>query len=214
MSHPSFLALDRHALAPEPGEVEVHLRDCARCAEHVRAVLAPAVPFELPRPTAVRVRPSRSPRFLWAGGLALAAAAAVLLVAVMVPGLGNQEDGVRVKGGTPGAVLWVRRDGAVRTWQGERLRAGEEIRFEVAPAGFSHLAVVSLAGAPRILYEVGLSGRASTLSPAWRLDGTTPRDDLAVVLARAPPDEAALSSLLCRQTADSWCTRFTLELEP
>jgi hypothetical protein len=205
MTHPGFLALDRYALAPEPGELATHLASCPQCAQHVLAVQQPASRFEL--------GPRRPPRRL--GGprsLALVACAA-LFVALLLPRLRMGET-VTAKGANPAAVLWVNSGGAVRVWQGEHLRAGEAVRFEVAPAGFSHLLVVDVSAAPRILYEAAISGATPTLSPAWSLEASSTRDELAVVLSTSALTEADLPAVLCTQTPRSWCTRFTLEQEP
>lgn len=210
MNHPGFLALDRYALAPEPGPVAAHLERCADCARHVQLVQTAVTPsFELgPRPPA----PRRLLRFGKPLTVALMAAAALFLALLVPRQLGKET--ITPKSANPTAVLWVSHEGAVHVWQGERVHLGASVRFEVAPAGFKHLAVVDLSPSPHILYAASIAGSEPTLSPAWKVDASTSRNELAVVLTVAPIGDADLPSLVCHQSARAWCTQFTVEQEP
>ena len=118
MNHPEELLaayVDGALGDQERGEVEAHLRSCARCQEELElagrahAVLADLPDLDVPPGTVqvrpVRVlRPRRARRVRWAAGLAAAASIAAILTLVVV---GGNKPGGGVVGGAltaPGAV--------------------------------------------------------------------------------------------------------------
>ena len=202
MSHPSFLALDSHALAPSP-EIAEHVKSCEHCAAHLEALRQ--VP---PVPLAIGRRRPAITRYV-IGGLTMAAAM-LLIVSRSKPAAIIET--ITAKGGAPAVQLWVKRgDAKVRAWAGEPVRVGEAVRFEVAPAGFTHLTVVELKPSPHVLYEALVS--QPTLTPAWALDAQGESEDLAVLLTRQPWQPT--DSLRCESVgADQWCSRFSLHKQP
>ena len=97
----------------------------------------------------------------------------------------------------------------VIAWNGQAVRAGDSVRIEVAPAGFTHVTVFD-EHTRQVLYEARVPDDAPSLTPAWQLDGEAPSESLRVVLSHGPVDAVALQSSTCTRGADSLCTRFTL----
>lgn len=209
-SHPSFFALDAHALgAGEPGVAE-HVAGCQVCAAHVAAArvaspLPPAI-ASLERPAAA------SPWSGWRSfGFAFAALAAALLVTVLVrePQRGDETTAK----GLPAARLWWKHGEKTAEWRGEKLVAGDAVRVEVAPAGFARVTVFDEQSG-EVLYDARVDGGAPVLTPAWSLDGRAPAEKLRVVLSRAADKEPPAPGTACGGANDAWCTQFTLELAP
>ncbi len=199
MTHPSFLALDAHGVSADAA-ISAHVASCDQCAAHlVRLREVAPLPMQVIR---ARSKPSHLLRYVISGG---AMAAALVLILSWAP----SAEVMTAKGGVPAVQLWVKRDATVRPWAGEAVKPGEAVRFEISPAGFSHVSVVELMPSPHVIYEVVMSGSGPTLTPAWALDARGEREELAVMLTRAPirvPDGA----LRCEQNNDEWCARFSL----
>lgn len=209
MNHPSFMALDAHALVPD-SQIAVHLEGCAACASHIeRLHEVPPLPLAVVRETA---KPLKAPRRFTVTRYVLAAAVAAAVVVVMARKPLPPEV-ITPKGGRPAVQLWVKREMTVRTWAGEPVHPGESVRFEIAPGGYSHLSVLELSPTPHVIYAVALTaGASTTLTPAWALDAQGDNEDLAVVLTRQPLATDVLNTAArCQHDEEQWCERFTLQ---
>lgn len=197
MSHPSFLALDRHALEPQAA-VASHLEGCASCRAHVEAVQR-----ALPLPGWLEKPPVR--RRLWPGALALAGAAAALLL-TLTPAA---PPATTAKGG-PGVTVWLRRGSDVARWDGARaLRAGDAFRLELSGEGYAHAAVVRGA---EVLFRAPAPSRA-TMTPAWELDAEPGDERLLVVYSQQPLEGAQVPGLVGRRDAEVWSVELVLRKE-
>jgi len=204
--HPSFLELDRLALNTGAAETERHTASCAACAAHLRTIrLSPtAAPAWARRPSRPRIP------FLPTFG-ALAAVCAASVVFILVP---REDDAlaVRAKAAAPSVAVYVKRGDRVSLWDGlSPLQAGDAVRLEVTPSGYTHLWVttpVADAGArARVLYRGELPPAGTTVLPvSWRLDGDSGAEVLDVTLAKRPLDD--LESTV--PPTDVWKTRLVL----
>jgi hypothetical protein len=208
-AHPSYFELDCAALgAAREAATAEHLRSCAQCRSYVEA----ARPAEVvPTWVAELERARRKPRaWTWlAGGLA---AAAALLFVWLAPGSEPPYVGVK---GAPSALVYVHRDHATSLWDHTPLRAGDQIRLEVAPEEFEHVTV--LGGAARgaettLLYGGPVKPHQRALLPkAWQLDAVGDAEHLAVVFSRAELSAGAARALLrARDPAEVQVVRLTL----
>lgn len=207
MTHPSHLALDRHALGDHSADVARHLESCGDCRGHVAAVQV-----TLPRPAWLDGVDRKAPRWRWPA-LALGAALATSLVIAVRTAAPADDDAVRAKG-TPAATLWLKRGEQVTPWKDGPLREGDAIRLEVAPAGFSHLAVVSLGPTPKVLFATrpAPDGRTA-LTPAWTLDAEGTEEHLLLVLSREALTDEAAAHALGRRDADVFTIEYRLPRE-
>ena len=201
MSHPSFFALDAYVVDPRSGEVETHVKSCQVCAAHVAAV---RMPVPLPPQLEGLKAPERAP---WWRFAALGFAAATVMFSVGLVLTREQVQELTAKG-TPAAALWLNRDGKVIQWNGQPVHAGDSVRIEVAPAGFTHVTVFD-ENTKQVLYEARVPEGPPTLTPAWEFDGRSPSESLRVVISRGPVGFEPT----CASSADSFCTRFTLHRE-
>ncbi|MER2565395.1 MAG: hypothetical protein ABTQ32_32015 [Myxococcaceae bacterium] len=195
--HPSFLALDRHALGASTAEVATHVAACPTCRAHLDALLVPA---PLP-PRVLELRPSPPWwRVRWVQVLLPVAAALVLVVAFWSRAPSEE---VRAKG-TPTAIAWVKRGDDVSPWKGAPLVVGDSVRFQVAPEGLSRVTVID-GTTKTVLYEALV--KETTTTPAWTLDGTPGGDVVWVVLS----NDVVTPSIIERcEGAAVWCRRFDL----
>lgn len=207
MTHPSFFALDAQVLAPQEGEVKAHLATCAQCQAHL-AALRVVTP---PPPMLEGLHPPRPAAPAWWRFVALGFAAAVLLT---LGAFATRPQPQRFTAkGTPTAALWINHGGKVTAWKGQQVHAGDAVRIEVAPAGFTHLTVYD-EHTRQVLYEAVVPEGTPTLTPAWEFDGQASSEALRVVLSRAPVSTEVLEAPGCAPSVDSHCTRFTLQLAP
>lgn len=195
-------------LAPaEADALTVHVAGCDRCRtvmeELERARAEPLPPL---RPAAPVVRPPRTWR-RWAGaGGALAAAAAAAGLFLLPP---PEQAGTRTKGAAPALSMYVRHGGEVRrAAPGERVAAGDAVRFAVSLPEPAYVAVLSLdpAGRASVYFPEGdraaevKAGAEVALPLATRLDATVGEEQvfglfcdrpLALAPVRALVDAAA-----------------------
>jgi hypothetical protein len=194
--HPSFFALDRHHLVPDP-EIAAHAAACPACRAHLEGLRPPA---ELPSWLLARRRPRR-----WVVELsvALAAAAAIALW---------PREAIREKG-TPAIQIHLKRGDAVAPLEtGTRLRAGDRLRLQIAPAGYRFVSVATGGAAPSVLFAGALDPKGSTLLPAsFRVDGADAEETLDVVLAAEPVPPAAHRAP--EPPRGSWRRRLTFPTE-
>jgi hypothetical protein len=207
MTHPSFFALDAYGVDPRAGDVEVHVKSCQQCQAHLAAVRMP-VPFPASLQGLQQDSPKQAP---WWRFVALGFAAACVLFTVGYLATRERPQLLTAKG-TPAAALWLNRGGKVIAWNGQPVIAGDAVRIEVAPAGFTHVTVFD-ENTKQVLYEARVPEGAPTLTPAWEFDGQAPSESLRVVLSRGPVGVDALQSATCSTDAASHCTRFTLHRE-
>lgn len=210
-AHPSQLALDSLALgglAPqERAALEAHLATCPRCQERVREAATAREHFErrvLPATLPALRERRRLPALLW-GGLPALALGLVLLLVVVRPGPAPEEPDLGIKGGGT-LQLFVRRHG--RVWQaapGERLQAGDEVRFRVEPLGRRYVLVVSVDGTGKasVYYPFGGAKSApiapqglSELPGSVVLDAAPGPERLFALFSDAPLETAAVTRTL------------------
>ncbi len=208
MTHPSFFALDSHALDPQPGEVKTHLESCSQCQAHV-AALKVTSPLPSKLEGLVSDQPAASPwwRFV---ALGLATAAVILSAGY---GATREPPQLITAKGTPAAALWLHREGKVIVWNGQPMLAGDAVRIEVAPAGFTHVTVYD-EHTRQVLYEARVADDAPTLTPAWEFDGQAASESLRVVISRGPVSPAVLQAQNCVASSEAHCFRFVLQLAP
>jgi hypothetical protein len=210
--HPSFLALDRHALGEASPEVAAHAATCGECA----AYLAAAGPSTAPVPAWARDAGARRPWFAWSGLRAFTlAVATVVLVVGLVRHRGDEESYVGTKG-TPGAWLFVKRGADVHAWDGrEPVAPGDRLRLKVQGAGFAHVSVFEAVATPpgwERLYDGALGAQAVSLPSAWEVDERPGAETLVVVLAKDAVAPADVAGLAARGGDEQhWLRRFVLE---
>ncbi|HKA42698.1 MAG TPA: zf-HC2 domain-containing protein [Burkholderiales bacterium] len=176
--HLSSLRIDALVLgaldAAESTAARAHLEACPGCRDAVAATRAACQRFE----RAVlrqRVPPLARPRRLWVSLLAPALALAALVVVAR-----RHEPSVSVKGGPALHVVAKRGESVFPVEPRARLRAGDQLRFAVEPAGWTYLAIGSIDAA----------GHASIYYPSQRLPtGTSVTLQASIVLDAAPGPE-------------------------
>lgn len=130
-------------------EAESHLAGCAACSIR-RAQLTHERAEFLERRPKLPAQRGRSFRGAWlGGGLAAAAAVALLVSGLRGPsGVGEVSDsGTRVKG-SPRLSFFVKRGGAVLEGApGQQVQPGDRLRFVLTSERPSHVAILSLDGA-------------------------------------------------------------------
>jgi hypothetical protein len=203
--HPSFLALDSHAVGArwDPA-VAQHVDRCRRCAAHVVRIRAGATPPERSWQARVSTRPVVRRR---AWTLPVAAALAALLVLLAVR---DSRDATRprrhdrataattAKGAGTALGLFVRRGARVFPWDGRAaLRAGDRVRLQISGSPGAAVAV-HLDEEPRgtgpggatardLLYRGVLEPDGQTLLPvAWEIDRLSSRVTLRVTISATP----------------------------
>ncbi len=185
IDHPSFLELDRVALGVEVASAtRTHLSSCERCRLHVERLESHEAPPAWVRDLA---KPRRSRRsWLFGGGFALAAAAAVLVM-LFVRG-DHRDDSFTTVKGEPSVALHIKRGDAVFVWDGvEPVRPGDQLRLEIAASG--HLRVQVLSAGDVSLYDAPIAaGSGSLLLPtAWEVDAEPGTETLTIVLSEGGP---------------------------
>jgi hypothetical protein len=197
--HPSFLALDRHALGDSTPAVSSHVDECLTCRAHVEtARVAAPIPARV-----LELKPA--PRTRWwelRWVQMLVPLAATVLVAVV---LINREPGddVRAKG-SPTAIAWVKHGDEVSVWKGAPLVPGDSVRFQVAMEHFTRVTVID-ATAKSVLYEAVVTNE--TMTPAWTLDAAPGGDVVWVVLSNEAVTPAIVDAC---DGVSVWCRRFDL----
>jgi hypothetical protein len=139
----------------------------------------------------------------------------VLLYAARAP----DADGGRYVGvkGTPSVELLIHRDGETFLWDGHApIRPHDALALRVACEGLSHVAVASR-DAPgdawtRVKEVDCPSGPSATLPFTLLVDEEPVDERFAVVVSRAPLDDAALGAAAGApaRTADVWAVQFDL----
>ncbi len=235
----SDLQLDR-ALRGElaRSEVDGHLSSCAACLARQSALaeaerrLAPEMTRAAARLAAeIAPRPLHRRRVVVAAGVLLAAAAALLLV--LRPRGDERAAGLRAKGGfSLDLAVRHRQDGRVdEVLPGDRLAAGDAIRFRVASPAAGQLVVVGLDATGQVSAYVPPTaipaGRGDWLDGAIELDDARGAERIVAVLcpesiaagdvvaagrralARAGGDPVAVSALGLPgcQEATTWFAR-------
>jgi hypothetical protein len=227
--HPSFLALDRHALGVAQPDVAAHVASCETCRARVAApaptAAVPAWARELP--------PRRRAWFLWpvstrprAFGLAAAALACAALVWVTGGKIGTpagSHDYVGTKGG-PELWLYVKRDDSVALWNGsDPVIPGDLLRLKIQPDRFKHVTVfgaartattTATAGGYSRLYDSAIaSGEPTALPFSLKVDTQPGDESLLVVLGSAEVRPDQVDKLLAGDDEKSgrwWSRRLVL----
>lgn len=196
----SDLAIDRYLaqeLAAEASvSLEVHAASCPRCADRLSRLRADAESTRGALPALPGVPRNRTP---WVGMLAIAAGL-VLAVVIGRAFLGEDEttapasEGIaqtRTKGGAH-LTLYVRRDGRVRAFDGERLKAGDALAFAYTSSSDTHLAVFDVDGGEVTCLHPELAFTARAVA------GTDVEIDLAVALDESLSEESIVG-IFCEQ---------------
>jgi hypothetical protein len=194
MSHPSFFALDQHALLPN-SDIAAHLASCESCRAHVASVQQ-----TLPIPGWLSQKPRRAPWLRW-----LAVAPVLALLAIFVVPSSTQPKGA------PGVTVWVRSGQDVSRWDGAKsLHPGDAVRLELSGLGYPHGTVVGRDG--KVLFHAPEPGKA-TMTPAWELD-TEPGDEtLTVIYSHEPLAAGEFPGLLGRRDTKVWTIQLVLKKE-
>lgn len=199
----SDLQLDRVACGElERTQVDGHLGSCAACLARLDELaeahrrLAPAMTRAAARlATEVAPRPLRRRRVVAAAGALLAAAAALF---VLWPRGDERAAGLRAKGGLSLDLAVRRQDGRVEeVLPGDRLAAGDAIRFRVASPTAGQLVIVGLDAAGQVSAYVAPTaipaGRGDWLDGAIELDDTPGAERVVAILC---PESTAVSEVL------------------
>jgi hypothetical protein len=227
--HPSFLALDRHALGVASADTAAHLAGCETCRAHLRDV-APATGVPA---WALEIEAPRRPRFAWPwaprsrklgwGVAALACAAALWVASGHLAGTPATGTGagtgagayVGTKGG-PEIWLYVKRGERIELWNGsDPVHPGDLLRLGVQPDRYRHISVFGGNGAPRAytrLYDAPVAAGQPTAVPlAWKVDAQPGDETLLVVLGpeAVAPDEVG-KILAQGDQGGHWSRRLTL----
>lgn len=211
--HPSFFELDVFAVAPVEGEVSRHVRECQQCSAHLAAVRMPSpFPAALAHLDAPVSATPKLPRWL----LFAVPLAAVLMLTVATVGLVRfmKPSDEWTSKGLPAASLWLKRGETVTAWKkGELLPRDASVRWEIAPAGFTHLRVID-PQSNEVLLEKTVPGDAPVFTPAWTFDGKRSTERIRVVLTRngdpLPEDWKCNEGL--SPAAPAWCSEYVLEV--
>jgi hypothetical protein len=210
-AHPSFLALDRHALGVPQPEIAAHVAGCEACRAHVAGV----APVPEVAAWALRLEPRRPPRFAWwprwralRWGVLAFASAFVLWRAAGHFTTGANSIGADVGSyvGTKGdPVLWlyVKRGERVELWNGsDPVRPGDLLRLKVQPDRYQHISVFGRTPSPRDyvrLYDAPVaSGQPTALPFSWKVDAQPGDETLLVILGPASVSPAEVSDVLAR----------------
>jgi hypothetical protein len=195
--HPSWLALDRHALGIAQPDVAAHLASCETC----RARL-PAPASTSAAPGWARQLPPRPRAWLaWAVGTrprALGLAAATFACATLVwfaAGRHNDPHGYLGTKGGPELWLYVKRGEHVALWNGtDPVVPGDLLRLKIQPDRFKHVTVFAASRKPREysrLYDGAIApGEPKALPFSLKVDAQPGDESLIVVLGSetVPPD--------------------------
>lgn len=161
--HPSQLALDRLRLQ-EPGTetIRTHVEGCAVCQTRLKAgnekdVVYNASTFVGKEAHAVAKRARQTPWLVRAVvGVAIAAGLAVVVVPMLKE---PSSRGEGVKGNSPALTVYRHREGRVEKVQdGEVLKAGDALRFEVSLPNDASVVVVGVDGAGSVTPYSPLAG--------------------------------------------------------
>ena len=179
MNHPSFLALDRHALGVPDPDTAAHIETCEVCAAHVRAVTEP-----VPVPDWVTAQQQHSPRH-WGRWLALAAAALLAVGMFAIPESATQSTPYMGTKGAPEVIVYLQRDDEVSVWSGSAIRPGDQVRLGIRP---TTLRFVTIRSQGQTLYAGEISGDSDPwLVPAsWQVDDQGHSESLTVILDDVP----------------------------
>jgi len=193
-------------LAPaEADALAAHVVGCAGCRTVVeeleQARTEPLPPLRAAEP-AVTPRPARAWR-RWAGaGGALAAAAAAAGLFLLDP---PAPAGTRTKGAAPALAMYVRHGGDVRrAAPGEKVAAGDAVRFAVSLPEPAYVAVLSLdpAGHASVYFPEGeraaqvQAGTEVALPLATRLDATMGEEQVFGLFCDRPLELAPVRALV------------------
>lgn len=205
MSHPSFLALNRAALAGEG--LAPHLEGCPACAAYLsRLQAAPPLPAWTAELADEEPR-SRSWMGLLLGGV-LAAGAVALMV--------HPRPSVTAKG-APSVAVYVKRGDAVLVWDGSApLIPGDRIQLQVFPDFRRSATVIALSdpSSPRILYSGELpEGRPTQLPVSFRVDDSPGPEQILIVLGSSPAVLQDLPSIAASSGPSFWTLRLVLPKE-
>jgi hypothetical protein len=189
--HLTSLDLDRLASAPDRSDA--HLAGCEQCRSALASMREYRAVFErevLPRTLDSVERRIERRRWRWAAPLALVSAVGGLALFLVKPRQAPESD-IGVKGGAT-LKLYAHRGSEVRELKdGELLREGDELRFEVQPGGERFLLIASVDGHGDV--EVIHPSGGATSAPIapnqrFRLPGS-------IVLDSAPGPERAFAFL-------------------
>ncbi len=189
--HPSSLRLDALALdgvsVAERRELEAHLVSCARCQADSASAASLRKEFDetVYRQALRGVRSRMAPRRPWWRALVPASAALVVAVAAVLLVVRQPQSVVepayRVKGGPSLRVFGRRQEKIFAVSDGDRLHAGDQVRFTVANPAAGYLMIASVDGRGHGSIYFPFDGQASALVSGLggELPGSVILDDAA-----------------------------------
>jgi hypothetical protein len=190
---------------------EEHVAACARCRDRRQVLLTAQRDFLEQYPAAPdlarRSRPRRGGRTyaVLVASLALAAAVALVVRTRHEPEGARAELETRSKGGARLSFHVKRRDRIFEGADGERVKAGDQLRFRVANASQRHVAVFSRDGSGAATVYYPPQSRSRALGPA----SETALD--AAVQLDATPGEETLVGVFCDSEFELEPLRVALE---
>jgi hypothetical protein len=211
------------------GEIERHLASCDRCRgrrelleRDARAFLEQAPAWKSRSTGENAGRKKNAARWVAGAGAALALAAAAGVALLVRPA--SDVDGTRLKGTGAHIGFFVKRGIEVqRGANGERVRAGDQLRFTVTTIQRSFVAILSLdaRGVASVYYPASGAAPSVNAGSDVALDGSVELDDtlgeerLYGLFCEAPIDVEAARATLARTGAKpsgSGCTTDSLRI--
>lgn len=204
---PSAQRLEAYFARESMPEVEAHLPSCGACAAYVKSLEDERAAFAVQFPTdallARRPQASAPKRVWWPWALVGVAASLAMVFAVTRV----KEDDVHLKGSAFSVVVLSPGETQPRAVvHGERLAAGDSLRFRYEAPAAGQLVVLDLdATGPSVLVPVGASTPLSieagsvTLPGSIVLDAAVGPEWLVAVYSETPFELAALLEQLRRQ---------------
>jgi hypothetical protein len=197
--HPSTLELDLHFASGKARSDELarHLAGCDPCRRYLDALesldAVPPRPLPAPPPR-TGARASVWRRVATAGGLALAAGAAVFVAL----GRGGGDPGYVGVKAAPAVQVLVHAAGGTRIWDGRSpLRPGDALALRVACEGFAQVAVVTPAapeGGLRQVFAGACPAGSAPLPFRLTVDDAPGVEAVTVVLSAEALDDRALAA--------------------
>lgn len=213
----SALRLDRWLAGELPDAdaeaLVAHVAGCERCRTAVelldRSRVEALPPLRALEPGVLPAAPRPRAWLRWAGPAAGALAAAAAAIFVLLP---PRTADTRIKGGAPALSMYVRHGDQVRkAAPGERVAAGDAVRFAVSLRRPAYVAVLSLdpAGQASVYFPEGdqaqevAAGTEVALPLATRLDRTQGEEQVFGLFCDHPLVLAPVRSLVAAAAAGS-----------
>ncbi|HYP87241.1 MAG TPA: hypothetical protein VEQ59_03795 [Polyangiaceae bacterium] len=201
-------------------ELRAHVDSCARCTHRRQTLVADAAQFLQRFPEPPR-RTRAGNRSYWVAGTTALAAAAALVLWLKMP---TEQPGQRSKGEATQFGFFIKRGGQVTLGAaGQRVRAGDQLRFVVTTSKPQHIAIVGRDGSGAVFeyhaasgHSVAVAGaRDQALESSIELDAAPGPETVWAIFCDEPFELAPLKSTLAgagELQAPPGCTLKKLEL--